>query len=156
VIFLAFSGSSRYLGGAGVFILAAMEDRRASTFPMRRVAIADDSPAFLAAAANYVATIPGFTLAGTASTAPQALDLVENSMPDVVILDLGLAPRRGLELVRKVKETSAAPAVVALTLFDTPEAVAAAKQAGADELVGKESFISGLSRALARLFPGVS
>jgi len=33
------------------------------------------------------------------------------------------------------------------------EAAAAAKLAGADELVGKESFISGLARALARLFP---
>jgi DNA-binding NarL/FixJ family response regulator len=123
---------------------------------LRRVAIADDSPAFLAAAANYVATLPGFTVAGTASTAPQTLDLVENSMPDVVLLDLGLAPRRGLELVRRVKEAPGAPAVVALTLFDTPEALAAAKQAGADELVGKESFIAGLSRALARLFPGAS
>jgi DNA-binding NarL/FixJ family response regulator len=122
----------------------------------RRVAIADDSPAFLAAAANYVATLPGFTVAGTASTAPQALDLVENSMPDVLLLDLGLAPRRGLELVRRVKEAPSAPAIVALTLFDTPEALAAAKQAGADELVGKESFIAGLSRALARLFPAAS
>lgn len=120
---------------------------------MRRVAIADDSPAFLSAAASYVTTLPGFTLAGTASTAPQTLELVENSTPDVLLLDLGLGPKRGIELVRRVKSTSAAPAVVALALFDTPEAAAAAKRAGADDLVGKESFISGLSRALARLFP---
>ncbi|HWP52723.1 MAG TPA: hypothetical protein VN476_01250, partial [Pyrinomonadaceae bacterium] len=33
--------------------------------------------------------------------------------------------------------------VVALALFHTPEAVAAAKRAGADALVGKESFVSG-------------
>jgi DNA-binding NarL/FixJ family response regulator len=119
---------------------------------VRRVAIADDSPAFLSAAASYVTTLPGFQLAGIARTAPQTIDLVENSMPDVLLLDLRLAPKRG-ELVRRVKSTRAAPAVVALTLFDTPEAAAAAKLAGADELVGKESFISGLARALARLFP---
>jgi len=121
---------------------------------MRRVAIADDSPAFLSAAASYVTTLPGFTLAGIARTAPQALELVENSMPDVLLLDLGLGPKRGMELVQRVKSSATPPAVVALALFDTPEAAAAAKRAGADELVGKESFISGLSRALARLFPG--
>ena len=131
-------------------------DKTREAAPVRRVAIADNSPAFLAAAANYVATIPGFTVAGTAGSGAQALDLVEHSMPDVLLLDLGIAPRRGLELVRRVKESPSAPAVVALTLFDTPEALAAAKQAGADELVGKTSFIAGLSRALARLFPAAS
>lgn len=125
-----------------------MEENR-----VRRVAIADDSPAFLSAAANYVTTLPGFQLAGVARTAPQTIDLVENSMPDVLLLDLRLAPKR-TELVRRVKSTPAAPAVVALALFDTPEALAAAKRAGADELVGKESFISGLARAFAKLFPG--
>jgi len=119
---------------------------------VRRVAIADDSPAFLSAAASYVTTLPGFQLAGTARTAPQTIDLVENSMPDVLLLDLRLAPKRD-ELVRRLKSTPAAPAVVLLTLFDTPEAAAAARLVGADDLVGKESFILSLGRALARLFP---
>lgn len=123
---------------------------------LRKVAIADDSPAFLAAAANYVASLPGFMLAGIASTAPQTLALVESSMPDVLLLDLGIGPKRGLELVQRVKSVPSAPAVVALSLFDTPEALAAARRAGADELVGKESFIAGLSLALERLFPSVS
>jgi len=123
------------------------------TTRLRKVAIADDSPAFLAAAANYVASLPGFMLAGIASTAPQTLALVESATPDVLLLDLGLGPKRGMELVQRVKAAPAAPAVVALALFDTPEALAAAKRAGADELVGKERFIAGLSQALARLFP---
>ena len=123
---------------------------------LRKVAIADDSPAFLAAAASYVATIPGFTLAGIASTLPQTLALVESATPDVLLLDLGMAPKRAVELVQKVKASPAAPAVVALALFDTPEALAAAKRAGADELVGKVSFIDGLARVLGRLFPAAS
>src|SRR4051812_5638932 len=93
---------------------------------LRRVVIADDSPAFLSAAASYITTLPGFQLAGVARTAPQTMDLVENSMPDVLLLDLRLAPKRG-GLLRRVKATAASPAIVALALFDTPEAVAAAK-----------------------------
>ena len=119
----------------------------------KRVAIADDSPAFLAAAASHVASLPGFVLAGTAGTARQALALVESVMPDVLLLDLGLAPQRGLELVRRVKAGPGAPAVVALALFHTPETLAAAKGAGADALVGKETFVAGLGDALASLFP---
>ena len=40
-----------------------------------------------------------------------------------------------------------------MTLFHTPEAAAQARRAGADALVGKEAFVSGLTDALARLFP---
>ncbi|HEX4926618.1 MAG TPA: response regulator [Burkholderiales bacterium] len=119
-----------------------------------RVAIADESAAFVDAAATYVSTLPGFTVAGVARTAPQAVELVESSMPDVLILDLGIGARKGLELVRQFKAAPSAPRIVALSLFHTPQALAAARRAGADELVGKESFIAGLSQAFARLFPG--
>ena len=118
-----------------------------------RIVIADSSPAFLTAAANYIAHLPGFVLAGTANTAMQALGLVSSAGPDVLLLDLGSPPVRGLEIVKRVKAEPGAPAVVAMTLFHTPEAAAAATRAGADALVGKESFVSGLSQALSRLFP---
>ena len=121
----------------------------------RRVAIADDSLAFLDAAATYVSTLPGFTVAGTARTEPQTVELVQSAMPDVLILDLGIGRRKGLELVRRLKSTPAAPLIVARSLFYSPQALAAARRAGADELVGKERFIPGLSQAFARLFPGV-
>ncbi|MCD6042520.1 MAG: Response regulator receiver domain [Burkholderiales bacterium] len=120
---------------------------------LRRIAIADGSPAFLTAAADYIAALPGYVLAGTADTALQAPALVTSAGPDVLLLDLGRPSAPGLEMVRRVKSTPGAPAVVAMTLFHTPETAAAAQHAGADALVGKESFVSGLSQALARLFP---
>jgi len=118
-----------------------------------RIAIADGSPAFLTAVASYVAGLPGFVLAGTADTAMQAPGLVSTAGPDILLLDLGSPPARGLEMVKRVKAEPGAPAVVAMTLFHTPEADAAASRAGADALVGKETFVTGFSQALARLFP---
>jgi DNA-binding NarL/FixJ family response regulator len=120
---------------------------------VRRIAIADSSPAFLSAAANYISGLPGFTLAATTNTSLQALTLVSSAGLDVLLLDLGTPPVRGLEMVKRVKAEPGAPAVVAMTLFHTPEAAAAASRAGADALVGKESFVAGLRDALARLFP---
>jgi DNA-binding NarL/FixJ family response regulator len=81
------------------------------------------------------------------------MTLVSSAAPDVLLLDLGRSPARGLEMVKQVKAAPHAPAVVAMTLFHTPEAAAAASRAGADALVGKESFVHGLRQALARLFP---
>jgi DNA-binding NarL/FixJ family response regulator len=120
---------------------------------LRRIAIADDSPAFVAAAAAYLSAMPGYVLAGTGRTSADVIELVEKSHPDVLLLDLGPQPARGLELLRRVKALPSAPAIVAMTLFHTQEAAAAAISAGAHALIGKESFVPGLTQALAALFP---
>lgn len=120
---------------------------------LRRIAIADSSPAFLTAAASYISNLPGYVLAGTSDNASQAVTLVNSSGADVLLLDLGSHPIRGLEILRRVKGQQRAPVVVAMTLFHTREAAAAARGAGADALVGKECFVAGLREALARLFP---
>jgi DNA-binding NarL/FixJ family response regulator len=117
-----------------------------------RIAIADDSAAFAAAAAAYVARLPGYVVSGTAQNASQAVALVRAARVDVLLLDLGMAPARGLKVVRDVKALPGAPAVVAMTLFHSPEAAAAARHAGADGLVGKDAFVSGLTQILAHLF----
>jgi CheY-like chemotaxis protein len=109
--------------------------------PPVRIAIADESTAFVAAAADYIAALPGCSLAPTAESA------------DVLLLDLGAAPARGLEVLRRIRAVPGAPAVVAMTLFHSPEAAAAAIRAGAVDLVGKDAFVSGLTQVLARLFP---
>ena len=119
----------------------------------RRIAIADDSPMFVEAAARYVSALPGYALAGTVHATAQALTLVGSSAPDILLLDLGVAPARGLELLRRVKALPAAPVVVAMTLFHSPDAAAAAVAAGAVGLVGKDGFVAGLTQLLARLFP---
>jgi DNA-binding NarL/FixJ family response regulator len=117
----------------------------------RRIAIADDSPAFLSAAAAYIASLPGCIVAGTAASAHEALSLVKAVTPDILLLDLGATPSRGLEMVRQVKAAPQAPAVIALSLFHSREAAAQARSAGADALIGKEAFVSGLAEVLPNL-----
>ena len=120
---------------------------------LRRVAIADRSPAFLAAAASYVASLPGYALVGTATDALDVVTLVETSTPQVLLLDLGLAPARGIGAIRRIKALPRAPAVIALSLFYSDEIALEAKAAGAEALVGKDGFVSGLTLALGQLSP---
>jgi DNA-binding NarL/FixJ family response regulator len=108
---------------------------------------------FVDAAARYVAGLPGYALAGTARATAQAIALVRSSTPDILLLDLGAAPARGLELLRRVRALPAAPVVVAMTLFHSSEAAAAAVAAGAVGLVSKDGFVTGLTQLLAGLFP---
>src|SRR5258705_3351309 len=117
----------------------------------RRIAIADDSRTFVDAAARYVAALPAYALAGTAHATAHALTLVRSSTPDILLLDLGVAPARGLELLRRVTALPAAPAVVAMTLFRSPEAAAAAIEAPAVGLVCQDGFPSEPTQPLARL-----
>jgi DNA-binding NarL/FixJ family response regulator len=124
-----------------------------SQYRPHRIAIADDSPAFLSAASAYVATLPGCELAGTVPNASEALTLVQAVAPDVLLLDLGAMPSRGLEMVRRVRSFPKAPAVIALSLFHTKEGAVQARGAGAEALIGKDAFVSGLADALVRLFP---
>src|SRR4051812_50086067 len=111
---------------------------------LRRVAIADDSPAFLSAAASYVTTLPGFQLAGVARTAPQTIDLVESSMPDVLLLDLRLAPKRG-RLVQRVKAMPAAPAGGGPGLLPTPGGGGPAQLAAPGARAGRGRLFFGLA-----------
>src|SRR6266480_7628519 len=104
---------------------------------IRRIAIADDSPAFVAAAADYITSLPGYGLAGTVQAVSQAVTLVENALPDVLLLGLGLSPGRGLDMVRRVK---------ACTCLHAPHHVetAARRQAQAEqEHIGKRIFDQG-------------
>jgi DNA-binding NarL/FixJ family response regulator len=117
----------------------------------RLIAIADSSPAFLAAAANYVAGMPGYALAGTTASMAEAVDMVEAVAPQILLLDLGSAPVRGMSAIREVKALPNAPAVIALALFYSEEIATEAKTAGAVALIGKEAFVSGLARALSGL-----
>src|SRR3989442_8770264 len=102
----------------------------------RRIAIADDSPAFVAAAADYIASLPGYGLAGTVQAVSQTLTLGENALPDVLLPGLGLSSARGLAKVRRVKASPSPPAVVAMTLFHPPVQSPHARRPGADALVG--------------------
>jgi DNA-binding NarL/FixJ family response regulator len=120
---------------------------------LRRIAIADDSPAFLSAASAYVASLPGCELAGTAPNASEALALVREVAPDILLLDLGATPSRGLDMVRKVRSSPQAPAVIALSLFRTQEGAVQARSAGAEALIGKDAFVSGLAEVLLRIDP---
>lgn len=68
--------------------------------------------------------------------AREALDLLSKARPDVIILDLGLPDRDGLELVQIIKKQSTAPLLV-VSARDATDQKVAALDLGADDYVTK-------------------
>jgi two-component system KDP operon response regulator KdpE len=82
-----------------------------------------------------------------AATAAEAFAQLAREQPDVVILDLGLPDRDGLDVVRELRQTSAVPIVV-LSSRDAEQAKVAALDLGADDYVTKPF---GMDELMARL-----
>ena len=103
-----------------------------STLPL--VLLVEDDPAirrFLRA----VLPAKGYRLI-EAITAAEALDKAARERPDLVVLDLGLPDRDGLEVLRELREWSAVPVVV-LSARQQERDKVSALDLGADDYVSK-------------------
>jgi two-component system KDP operon response regulator KdpE len=82
-----------------------------------------------------------------AEDAAGAMRLLAAEKPDLVILDLGLPDRSGLEVIRQIRETSSVPIVVLSARHDERSKVEALDR-GADDYVSKPF---GMDELMARL-----
>jgi two-component system KDP operon response regulator KdpE len=83
----------------------------------------------------------------TAVSLSEATALLENSRPDVVVLDLGLPDGDGAQLVQRIRRTSALPIVVASARHQEAEKIDLL-DAGADDFLTKPF---GVAELLARI-----
>ena len=84
------------------------------------------------------------------STVAAALENVRTEQYDMILSDIGLRDGSGLDFIRKVRETTQAPAV-ALTGYGTTEDVRECLQAGFDEHLIKPVDIERLRQTLEKL-----
>ena len=74
--------------------------------------------------------------ASEAGSVAQGLDLVAHELPDLVVLDLGLPDRDGVDFVRELRVWSAVPVLVLSARADESDKIAAL-DAGADDYLTK-------------------
>ena len=80
-----------------------------------RVLVVEDEPVAAEAHATYVGRVPGFVVVAVASTGQEALRALQGAEVDVVLLDMNLPDRHGLEVVRAMRAAGHAADVIAVS-----------------------------------------
>ena len=83
-----------------------------------RVVVADDHGIVREGLAAVLSAREGFELVGTATTAAEAVRAAVTLRPDVVVMDIQMPDRSGIEATREIRRAAPDVAVLMLTMFD--------------------------------------
>jgi two-component system response regulator YesN len=108
----------------------------------------DDQPVFLKAARDVIRATPGFASVGEACSGKEALALVAEREPELVLVDVRMPGMDGIEVVGLIKEAHPEVVVVLVSIEEPADIPAAAFSSGAAALVRKQDFGPRLLRKL--------
>ncbi|MCL4445597.1 MAG: response regulator [Actinobacteria bacterium] len=126
-----------------------------STPNPKTVVVVDDHQLLREGTRQIVERAGGFSVVGEAGDAEGALAQVAACRPDVVLLDVRLPTRSGLEVAAQLREISPATRVVMLSAFDDPGYVRAALAAGVSGYLLKTTPATELVRSIRTALTGV-
>lgn len=121
---------------------------------LRRILIIDDHEVVREGVKRIFSQEPGTAVFGEAGSAPDALKFVREQDWDVVVLDLSLGGRDGLELLKELKQIRPKLPVVILSMHSEEQYARRAFKAGAAGYVTKDSSRAELAEAVNRVAAG--
>ena len=121
---------------------------------MMRLLIVDDHEMVREGLKAMLVTEPDFSIVGDASTAKQALEMIEHLQPDITLLDIRLPDSSGIEVCRTITERFPNTAVIILTTFTDENLIAQCIQAGARGYIVKDIERFDLKRAIRAVARG--
>lgn len=119
-----------------------------------RTLVVDDSHLVRAMLLDFLASLPGLEVVGTAADGKQALALMLRRSTDLVVMDLNMPVMDGLEAMRRISEHHPATRVILMSMSCTAAMKERSLKAGADAFISKEDIHQELVKVVARLFPG--
>ena len=113
-----------------------------------RVLVVEDEPIAAEAHTAYVERVPGFAAVGTVGTMQDAMKALRDKEIDVVLLDMNLPDRHGLDVVRAMRAGGHTADVIAVTSARDLEVVRAAVSLGVVQYVLKPFVFATLKERL--------
>src|SRR6266699_3366621 len=119
-------GPHRHTKAGGPVRMTAHVDKN-----KKRIFLVDDHPLVREWLTNLINQQTDLTVCGESEAAPQALQAIAQSKPDVAIVDISLKDSSGIDLIKHLKEAHSAVAVLVLSMHDETHYAERALRAGA-------------------------
>jgi len=110
--------------------------------------LVDDHPAFLKGMAALIESEPDMRVIAEAADGDRALEIYRQEKPDVVLMDLRLPGKGGVESILAIRKESPEARIIVLTTFDTDEDIYRAMQSGAKSFLLKDTPHRELSQTI--------
>lgn len=124
------------------------------TVKKTRVLIVDDHPVTRAGLVHVINHQPDLTVCGEAESAAQALDILDSSRPDLLLIDITLPGKSGLELIKDVKAMQPELLMLVVSMHDESLYADRVLRAGARGYIMKHEGGEKLMEAIRHVLRG--
>ena len=121
---------------------------------MIRIVLVDDQTLVRQGIRSLLELAADIAIVGEAGDGDEALAAIAREKPDVVLLDVRMPKKNGLDVLRELKTRDLRPPVILLTTFDDDEALLAAVRAGAKGYLLKDVSLEQLTEAIRAVAAG--
>jgi two-component system NarL family response regulator len=119
-----------------------------------RILVADDHLVYRIGIRSLLGSEPGFEVVGEASDGLEAIELYGRLKPDVLLLDLRMPQKSGIEVVRALRKDFRHAHILIVTSYQTEEEIFQVLQAGALGYILKDLGRETLVEAIRQVYAG--
>ncbi|HZM60567.1 MAG TPA: response regulator transcription factor [Vicinamibacterales bacterium] len=123
---------------------------------MIRIVLVDDQTLVRQGIRSLLGLAGDITIAAEAGDGDEALAAIAREQPDVVLLDVRMPKKNGLEVLRALKAGGSMPPVILLTTFDDDDVLLDAVRTGARGYLLKDVSLEQLTEAIRAVAAGGS
>jgi len=119
-----------------------------------QIVIVDDHPIFCLGMSELINREPDLTVVACPNTAEKARQIIEQDMPDLMIVDVSLAQSNGIDLVAELRAKCPDLPILVLSMYDDSMYAERALMAGARGYVMKQRAIAQVVEAVRQVLSG--
>jgi DNA-binding NarL/FixJ family response regulator len=119
-----------------------------------KIVLADDHVLFREGIKRIINGLPGVQIIGEAGDGLALLELLKQTVPDMIILDISMPNLQGIEAAHKIKDLYPEVKILILTMHNSKEHLHRAISAGADGYLLKENAYADLISAIEVIHSG--